>query len=119
MRLAKYLAHCGVDSRRGAEKLIAHGVVTVAGERVTDPARDVDVDGREVGAQPAHDRRDRAALSDQVVALPEGSHRHTRNTAVRGVQREEDARLEQPLVQSATHITRVLLARSRVRCYLG
>lgn len=42
MRLAKYLAHCGVDSRRGAEKLIAHGVVTVAGERVTDPARDVD-----------------------------------------------------------------------------
>lgn len=42
MRLAKYLAHCGVDSRRGAEKLIAHGVVTVGGERVTDPARDVD-----------------------------------------------------------------------------
>ena len=41
MRLAKYLAHCGVDSRRGAEKLIAHGVVTVGGERVTDPARDV------------------------------------------------------------------------------
>ena len=42
MRLVKYLAHCGVDSRRGAEKLIAHGVVTVGGERVTDPARDVD-----------------------------------------------------------------------------
>jgi 23S rRNA pseudouridine2605 synthase len=42
MRLAKYLAHCGVDSRRGAERLIAHGVVTVGGERVTDPARDVD-----------------------------------------------------------------------------
>lgn len=44
MRLAKYLAHCGVDSRRGAEKLISHGVVTVGGERVTDPARDVDAD---------------------------------------------------------------------------
>jgi 23S rRNA pseudouridine2605 synthase len=42
MRLAKYLAHCGVASRRGAEKLIAHGVVTVGGERVTDPARDVE-----------------------------------------------------------------------------
>jgi len=42
VRLAKYLAHCGVDSRRGAEKLISHGVVTVGGERVTDPARDVD-----------------------------------------------------------------------------
>ncbi|TJZ94896.1 hypothetical protein FA951_13500 [Dermacoccus nishinomiyaensis] len=89
------------------------------GDRFTRHARNVDVDGREVGAQPAHDRRDGAALADQVMAVLEGSHRHTRNTAVRGVQREEDARLEQPLVQSATHITRVLLARSRVRCYLG
>jgi 23S rRNA pseudouridine2605 synthase len=42
MRLAKYLAHCGVASRRGAEQLISHGVVSVGGERVTDPARDVD-----------------------------------------------------------------------------
>ena len=42
MRLAKYLAHCGVASRRGAETLISHGVVTVGGERVIDPARDVD-----------------------------------------------------------------------------
>ncbi len=53
MRLAKYLAHCGVDSRRGAEKLIAHGVVTVGGERVTDPARDVDASsGVEVNGTP-------------------------------------------------------------------
>lgn len=42
MRLAKYLAHCGVASRRAAERLIAAGRVTVAGEAVTDPARDVD-----------------------------------------------------------------------------
>jgi 23S rRNA pseudouridine2605 synthase len=42
MRLAKYLAHCGVASRRRAEELIAGGRVTVAGEKVTDPARDVD-----------------------------------------------------------------------------
>jgi 23S rRNA pseudouridine2605 synthase len=42
MRLAKYLAHAGVASRRGAEQLIAAGRVTVDGERVTDPARDVD-----------------------------------------------------------------------------
>ncbi len=42
MRLAKYLAHCGVASRRGAEQLIGHGVVRVGGEKVTDPARDVD-----------------------------------------------------------------------------
>ena len=44
MRLAKYLAHCGVASRRAAEKLIAAGRVTVGGEVVTDPARDVDAD---------------------------------------------------------------------------
>jgi 23S rRNA pseudouridine2605 synthase len=41
LRLGKYLAHGGVASRRAAEKLIANGRVTVAGEVVTDPARDV------------------------------------------------------------------------------
>jgi 23S rRNA pseudouridine2605 synthase len=45
MRLAKYLAHSGVASRRAAEKLIAAGRVTVGGEVVTDPARDVDESG--------------------------------------------------------------------------
>ena len=58
MRLAKYLAHSGVASRRASEELIAAGRVTIAGEVVTDPARDVDetsgvaVDGREVGPEP-------------------------------------------------------------------
>ncbi len=42
MRLAKYLAHSGVASRRAAEKLIVAGRVTVAGKTVRDPARDVD-----------------------------------------------------------------------------
>ncbi|MGZ5308968.1 MAG: pseudouridine synthase [Solirubrobacterales bacterium] len=41
MRLAKYLAHSGVASRRAAEALIASGRVRVGGEVVTDPARDV------------------------------------------------------------------------------
>jgi len=41
VRLAKYLAHGGVASRRKAEELIAKGLVTVGGEVVTDPARDV------------------------------------------------------------------------------
>jgi 23S rRNA pseudouridine2605 synthase len=41
MRLAKYLAHAGVASRRAAEKLIAEGRVSVDGAVVTDPARDV------------------------------------------------------------------------------
>ncbi len=57
MRLAKYLAHGGVASRRKAEEIIAKGVVTVGGEVVVDPARDVDesddvrVNGAPVGAE--------------------------------------------------------------------
>jgi 23S rRNA pseudouridine2605 synthase len=46
MRLAKYLAHAGVASRRSAEALIAAGRVSVGGEIVTDPARDVGEDSR-------------------------------------------------------------------------
>jgi 23S rRNA pseudouridine2605 synthase len=53
MRLAKYLAHAGVASRRAAERLIADGKVRVAGEVVTDPARDVDESsGVEVSGSP-------------------------------------------------------------------
>jgi 23S rRNA pseudouridine2605 synthase len=44
MRLAKFLAHAGVASRRGAEEIVRGGRVTVAGVTVTDPARDVDAD---------------------------------------------------------------------------
>jgi len=57
MRLAKYLAHAGVASRRSAERLIAGGRVRVGGEVVTDPARDVgdegvvEVDGRRVAPE--------------------------------------------------------------------
>jgi 23S rRNA pseudouridine2605 synthase len=42
VRLAKYLAHAGVASRRHAERLITGGRVLVDGRVVTDPARDVD-----------------------------------------------------------------------------
>jgi 23S rRNA pseudouridine2605 synthase len=57
VRLAKFLAHGGVASRRRAEEVIAAGRVTVGGEVVTDPARDVGegddvrVDGTPVGAE--------------------------------------------------------------------
>jgi 23S rRNA pseudouridine2605 synthase len=57
VRLAKFLAHGGVASRRRAEEVIAAGRVTVGGEVVTDPARDVRVgddvrvDGTPVGAE--------------------------------------------------------------------
>lgn len=58
MRLARYLAHGGVASRRAAEIMIAGGRVTVGGEVVTDPARDVtaedrvEVDGAPVASEP-------------------------------------------------------------------
>jgi 23S rRNA pseudouridine2605 synthase len=53
MRLVKYLAHCGVASRRRAEELIAEGRVRVGGETVIDPARDVDQgSGVEVDRRP-------------------------------------------------------------------
>ncbi|MDX6608008.1 MAG: rRNA synthase [Solirubrobacterales bacterium] len=53
MRLAKYLAHAGVASRRAAEELIVAGKVRVGGDVVTDPARDVDEEsGVEVNGSP-------------------------------------------------------------------
>lgn len=57
VRLAKFLAHGGVASRRKAEEIVAKGLVTVGGEVVTDPARDVGegddvrVNGEPVGAE--------------------------------------------------------------------
>jgi len=54
VRLGKYLAHAGVASRRAAEGLVRDGRVSVGGEVVADPARDVQdgadvrVDGRPV-----------------------------------------------------------------------
>lgn len=54
MRLAKYLAHAGVASRRASEEIIFAGRVSVGGETVRDPARDVDgslpveVDGKPI-----------------------------------------------------------------------
>jgi 23S rRNA pseudouridine2605 synthase len=67
MRLAKHLAHAGVASRRAAEALIVAGRVSVDGEIVTDPARDVgegdriEVAGRTVGGA------DRSKIGRRVV----------------------------------------------------
>jgi 23S rRNA pseudouridine2605 synthase len=58
VRLAKYLAHAGVASRRAAETLIAAGRVGVDGELVRDPARDVD-------------ERNRVEVDGVAVAGPE------------------------------------------------
>ncbi|HWD65546.1 MAG TPA: pseudouridine synthase [Solirubrobacteraceae bacterium] len=59
MRLAKFLASAGVASRRSAEEIIRSGRVSVDGQPVTDPARDVksgvhqvSLDGQPVGGEP-------------------------------------------------------------------
>jgi 23S rRNA pseudouridine2605 synthase len=85
MRLAKYLAHAGVASRRSAEQLIAAGRVTVAGQLVSDPARDVDehsrvaLDGTPVkGAEP----RVLFALHKPVGVLSTARDTHGRRTVL-------------------------------------
>jgi 23S rRNA pseudouridine2605 synthase len=84
MRLAKYLAHAGVASRRAAEGLISEGRVSVGGEVVIDPARDVDessgvaVDGRSVGREP----REVHALNKPRGVVSTARDTHGRPTVV-------------------------------------
>jgi 23S rRNA pseudouridine2605 synthase len=65
VRLAKFLAHAGVASRRAAERLIADGRVSVGGAVETNPATDVDVTSR-------------VAVDDELVA-PEPHEVHVLN----------------------------------------
>jgi 23S rRNA pseudouridine2605 synthase len=65
VRLAKFLAHGGIASRRKAERIVAAGRVTVGGEVVTDPAREV-AEGERVavdGEPVAVERREVWALN--------------------------------------------------------
>jgi 23S rRNA pseudouridine2605 synthase len=85
MRLAKYIAHSGAASRRAAEDLVRAGRVTIAGEVVHDPARDVaaaaDVrlDGRPLtGAEP----RVVYALNKPAGVLSTARDTHGRRTVV-------------------------------------
>jgi len=91
MRLAKYLAHAGVASRRAAEQLIADGRVSVGGTIVRDPARDVDAssevafDGEPVrGAEP----RVVYALHKPSGVVSTASDTHGRRTVIDLVPKE-------------------------------
>jgi 23S rRNA pseudouridine2605 synthase len=95
MRLAKYLAHAGIASRRAAEAMIGEGRVTLAGQVVLDPASDVDercsisVDGRPVAGpeQPVV-----YALNKPLGVLSTAQDTHGRPTVVSLV-RDETRRL--------------------------
>jgi 23S rRNA pseudouridine2605 synthase len=97
MRLAKYLAHAGVASRRAAEGLIAAGRVAVDGETVRDPARDVDDGNRiEVDGEALAGPETRVvyAVHKPLGVLSTASDPHGRPTVVQLV---DDARRLYPV----------------------
>ncbi len=91
MRLAKYLAHAGVASRRAAETVIAGGRVSVDGEIVLDPARDVGkenrvtVDGRALAGPEA---RVVYAVNKPLGVVSTAHDSHGRRTVVELVRAE-------------------------------
>jgi len=93
VRLAKFLAHGGVASRRRAEEIIGKGLVTVGGEVVTDPARDVDAgdDVRVNGAPVAAEGREVWAVNKPVGVVSTAREPGSRTPVVDLV--ETEARL--------------------------
>jgi 23S rRNA pseudouridine2605 synthase len=84
MRLAKYLAHAGIASRRASELIIRHGRVTVDGATTTDPATDVteDNDIRLDGEPATKEARAVYMLNKPKGVVSTASDTHNRPTVV-------------------------------------
>jgi 23S rRNA pseudouridine2605 synthase len=85
MRLAKFLAHAGIASRRNAEDIVRAGRVTVAGATGTDPARDVDESsGVALDGEPLRPARERIvyAVHKPAGVVSTAKDTHGRPTVV-------------------------------------
>ena len=85
MRLQKYMAQCGVASRRKSEELIAAGRVSVNGEAVLTPGLQVDpeadivkVDGKAI----AEDKKIYVLLNKPKGVVSTSADRHADQTVM-------------------------------------
>jgi 23S rRNA pseudouridine2605 synthase len=95
MRLAKYLAHAGVASRRSAEDLIRAGRVSVDGEVVSDLGRQVDGQEVRVDGEVVRGAEERAVwlVNKPIGVVSTARDTHGRPTVVELVPNDAGARL--------------------------